>query len=104
MIWVSPCLMVVIRWVLPCSMVVIRGSQIRDMAMPCWFRHARWHDMVLGWLCSVVLGCGWLFRFLGWCDMVLGGCFAVVLVFGFSDGETEMEMRDKRDMVLAVSP
>ena len=52
----------------------------------------------------MVLGCGWLFWFLGWCDIVLGSCFAVVLVFGFSDGETEMEMRDKRDMVLAVLP
>ena len=36
--------------------------------------------------------------------MVLDGCLVVVLVFGFNDGETEMEMRDKRDMVLAVSP
>ena len=52
----------------------------------------------------MVLGYRWLFRFLGWCDMVLGGCFAVVLIFGFSDGETEMEIRDKRDMVLVVSP
>ena len=86
--------MVVIWWVLPCLMVVIRGSQIRDMATPCWFRHAQWRDMVLGWFCSVVLGCGWLFRFLGWCDMVLGGCFAVVLVFGFNDGEIEMRDRD----------
>ena len=91
-------------WVSPCSMVVIRGSRIRDMASPCWFCRARWRDMVLGWLCSVVLGCGWLFRFLGWRDMVLGGCFAMVLVFGFSDGETETEMRDRCDMVLAVSP
>ena len=71
-------------WVSPCSMVVIRGSQIRDMALQCWFRRARWRDMVLGWLCSVVLGCRWLFRFLGWRDMVLGGCFAVVLVFGLA--------------------
>ena len=42
--------------------------------------------------------------FLGWRDMVLGGCFTVVLFFGFDDGETEKEMRDKRDMVLAISP
>ena len=66
------------------------------MASPCWFCRARWRDMVLG--------CGWLFRFLGWRDMVLGGCFTVVLFFGFGDGETETEMRDKRDMVLAISP
>nr|POF05737.1 hypothetical protein CFP56_32990 [Quercus suber] len=79
-------------WVLPCSMVVICGSRIRDMASVCWFRRARWRDMVLGWLCSMVLGCGWLFRFLGWRDMVLGGCFAVVLVFGLAC------------MVLAISP
>ena len=46
------------------------------------------------WLCSVVLGYGWLFRFLGWRDMVLGGCFVVVLVFGFDDGETKMRDRD----------
>ena len=75
-------------------MVVIRGSRIRDMALPCWFRRAQWHDMVLGWLCSVVLGCEWLFWFLGWRDMVLGGCFVVVLVFGFDDGETKMRDRD----------
>ena len=89
-IWVSSSSMVVIRWVSPWSMVVIRGSWICDMVSPCWFRRAQWRDMVLGWLCSVVLGCGWLFRFLGWRDMVLGGCFAVVLVFGFGDGETKM--------------
>ena len=69
-------------------MVVIRGLRIRDMAVLCWFHRAQWRDMVLGWLCSVVLGCGWLFRFLGWLHMVLGGCFAVVqvdvLVFGLA--------------------
>ena len=91
-------------WVSPCLMVVIHQLRICDMASPCWFRRARWRDMVLGWLCSVVLGYGWLFQFLGWRDMVLGGCFTVVLFFGFDDEETEKEMRDKRDMVLAISP
>ena len=67
-------------WVSSCSMVVIRGSRICDMASSCWFRHARWHDMVLGWLCFVVLGYGWLFQFLGWLHMVLGGYFAMVWV------------------------
>ena len=93
-----------VKWVSPCLMVMIYHSRICDMASPCWFRRARWCDMVLGWLCSVVLGYGWLFQFLGWRDMVLGGCFTVVLFFGFDDGETEKEMRDKRDMVLAISP
>ena len=79
-IWVSLCSMVVIRWVLPCLMVVIRGSRIRDLASLCWFHRARWRDMVLGWLCSVVLGYEWLFRFLGWLHMVLGVCITLVRV------------------------
>ena len=82
-------------WVSLCSMVVIRRSRIRDMALPCWFRRAQWHDMVLGWLCSVVLGCEWLFWFLGWRDMVLGGCFTVVLVFGSAMERQRWEMRDR---------
>ena len=71
-------------WIVGCA-----GLRIRDMG--CGLRL-----VVDRWLCSVVLGCGWLFRFLGWRDMVLGGCFAVVLVFGFSDQETEMRDRDER--------
>ena len=84
-----------VKWVSPCLMVMIYQSRICDMASPCWFRRARWRDMVLGWLCSVVLGYGWLFQFLGWRDMVLGGCFTVVLFFGFDDGETEERESNK---------
>ena len=90
------------------------GFALLDGCDP-WIANSWYGDAVLVSPCSMawygaglVLLCGARLRVaisvLGWCDMVLGGCFAVVLVFGFRDGETEMEIRDKRDMVLVVSP
>ena len=104
--WVLPCSMVIIRWVSPCSMVVIRGSRIRDMVSLCWFRWARWRDMVLGWLCSVVLVCGWLVcRGAGGCFGFWVGviwCWVAVLLWCWFLGSAmegqrwETETRDER--------
>ena len=82
-IWVAGCRC---SWIVGCA-----GLRIRDMG--CGLRL-----VVDRWLCSVVLGCGWLFRFLGWRDMVLGGCFTVVLVFGsvMERQRWETETRDER--------